>query len=84
MDTKERQLFTLMWSLVEKQQKLLGDFLPVVHEIVKVLEDGLTPSQEQLRTWKERYDEMDRRLYELNGAFESLRQVADPLFGYDA
>jgi hypothetical protein len=84
MDSKERQLFTLMWSLLVKHHQLLGDVLPLVRDIVDVLGDGSTPSPEQLRTWKERYDEMNQTLYELTANFESLRQVADPLFGFDA
>ncbi len=84
MDDKERQLFILMWSLLEKHHQLLGEFLPVVNEIVDALGDGSTPSPEQRRTWKERYDEMNQKLYELNGHFASVRQVADPLFRLDA
>ena len=84
MDAKEKQLFTLVWSLLAQHQKLLGDVLPVVNEIVTALGDSSSPSPEQLRTWKEHYDEMSQRLFELNGTFESLRRVADPQFFYDA
>ena len=61
-----------------------GDVLPAVHEIVTVLGAGQKPADEQLRTWQERYAEMDQRLHELTGSFEALRQVADPLFRFDA
>jgi hypothetical protein len=84
MDSKEREIFTFVWTLLVRHHQLLGDVLPAVHEIVTVLGAGQTPADEQLRTWQERYSEMDRRLHELTGSFEALRQVADPLFRFDA
>jgi hypothetical protein len=83
MDAKEKELFGLIWSLVQKHQTLLGDALPVIHDIVLVLGQGL-PTHTQLGAWKERYDEMSRRLYELNVDFELLREAVDPLFRYDS
>jgi hypothetical protein len=84
MDSKERQLFTLMWSLVGKYIVLLGDALPVIHEVVSVIGEGNSPSAEQLQSWDTKRRAFDQRFCELSANVESLRQIADPLFGFDA
>ena len=83
MNAKEQELFTLLLGLLQDHHQLLGDVLPIVHEIVNVLDAGQKPTDAQLRTWQKHYSEMDRRLHELNAAFVELRQVADPLFRFD-
>ena len=83
MNATEQEWFKSLFSLVEKHQKLLGDFLPLANEISEVLRNG-TPSPEQLDAWREHYDEMNRRLYELNEALAELHQVVDPSLRYDA
>jgi hypothetical protein len=84
MDNKERQLFTLMWSLLKKYQTQLGDVLPVIQEVVSVIGAGHSPSAEQLQAWDTKYRAFDQRLHELTANLESLRLIADPLFGFDA
>jgi hypothetical protein len=84
MDDKERQLFTLMWSLLNKYQTLLGDALPVIHEVVSVIGGGNVPSDEQLQAWDSKRHAFDQRLHEVTANLESLRLIADPLFRYDA
>jgi hypothetical protein len=84
MDNKERQLFTLMWSLLGKYQALLGDAIPVFHEAVSVIGGGNAPSREQLQGWEQDYRAFDQRLHELTANLESLRPIADPLFRFDA
>jgi hypothetical protein len=84
MDSKDLEILRSVLALLQKEHQLLGDVLPIVNEIVKVLGAGQKPTDEQLRTWQERYDEMDRRLHELTGAFQGLVQATDPLFDYDA
>ena len=84
MDEKERKLFTLMWQLLCRYQQLLGDTLPVFQQINGVLESGKTPSDEQVRSWRSDYRKFDQGLYELAALLESLRPIADPLFGFDA
>jgi hypothetical protein len=84
MDEKERQLFTLMWTLLGKYSNLLGDVLPVISEIREVLVMGVTPSPEQLHSWKEKSDVFDQEFYELTAKIEALRPIADPLFVFDA
>jgi hypothetical protein len=84
MDSKERQLFTLMLSLLGKYQALLGDALPVIQEVVSVLGAGNLPSDEQLKAWDEKSRAFDQRLHEVTANLESLRPIADPLFRFDA
>jgi hypothetical protein len=84
MEEKDKQLFRLTWSLVEKHQVLLGDAFPLIHDIVATLHKGL-PSREQLDAWQESYRAFDQRLHELTVAFAELIQDVDPtLRGYDA
>jgi hypothetical protein len=84
MDDKERQLFTLMWSLLGDYQTLLGDALPAFHQVVSVVGGGNMPSPEQGQRWEQDYRAFDQRLHELTASLESLRPIADPLFRYDA
>lgn len=84
MDDKEKKLFTLMWSLLGQYRQLLGDALPQFQEVVVVLNDGRTPSPEQLQRWEQGYRAFDQKLLELTANLESLRPIVDPLFGYDA
>ena len=84
MDDKERQLFTMMWSLLNEYQTLLGDALPVIQEVVSVIGGGNSPSDEQLQAWDIKHRAFDQRLHEVTENLESLRPIADPLFRYDA
>jgi hypothetical protein len=83
MDSKEKQLFTLMWALLKKYQALLGESLPVFHEVVTTLGGGKTPTPEQLHAWEQGYLTFDQKLHEVTANLEALRPIADPLFGYD-
>lgn len=83
MDAKEREAFQLTFLLLTEHRDLLGNFLPVVREIVTTLQNG-NPSPEQLSAWLKRYDKMTQRLDELSVAFESARRVVDQSARFDA
>jgi len=84
MNDKERELFTLLWDLVNKHHRLLSDVLPLIQEVVVTLEKG-QPSPVELSAWLARYKSFDQGLHSLTASFEELIRTADPsLIRYDA
>jgi len=75
MDNKRIEALRLTWDLAQRQNKLIGRFLPVVKEVGDLLSEGRTPTDEQIRTWRSLHTQMTTEIIALTAAFQSILQL---------
>jgi len=79
MDALCREALRLTWDLANREHGMIAKIIPAIQEIVNVFTAERKPTDEELRRWQTLHSQLAGDMFELSGAFESIRQLLLPL-----